>query len=267
MSDTENLYDRVALLGELDMAREHFRERANRTDDPDIDTFDWDHYTLLCAARHEIDRLRAEAERERQALGQIKDKVCGDKHPDWSDDAATYRSRRYIADLCDAALTGAGKRVMSETTQEGNNMETLTCACGRPSIYESGECVVCGSEEVANLRAGSFEGRVHAVVDRVHALFKDRIGDLLTDEEINRRGANMTTRVLRIETTDGNTFYSRDWSYGLVGALERQCDKLHGGVKIMVLEKMTDEEYWRIPASNSSADLFRSAEAESEGAG
>ena len=66
-------------------------------------------------------------------------------------------------------------------------------------------------------------------------------------------------RILHIETRDGCNFYARDWGYGLVAALERQCDKLHGGVKHMALEKMSDEEYRRIPASNSSSELFWSA--------
>lgn len=41
----------------------------------------------------------------REALAAIKKHVCGDKHPAWSNDDAVYASRRYIADLCDAALS------------------------------------------------------------------------------------------------------------------------------------------------------------------
>lgn len=33
---------------------------------------------------------------------------------------------------------------------EPNDMENLLCACGRPSVYESGECEVCGKEDEPN---------------------------------------------------------------------------------------------------------------------
>lgn len=63
-------------------------------------------------------------------------------------------------------------------------------------------------------------------------------------------------RVLLITTNDGNLFYSAEFSAPLVAALERQCNKRHGGVKQMTLEDMTDEQYQAIPTTNQSADLF-----------
>jgi len=38
------------------------------------------------------------------ALHRIKAIVCGERHPNWSDDMATGHSRGRIADLCDLVI-------------------------------------------------------------------------------------------------------------------------------------------------------------------
>lgn len=43
-------------------------------------------------------------EAPREALLDIKNLTCGDKHPNWSNDQATYATRSKIADICDIAL-------------------------------------------------------------------------------------------------------------------------------------------------------------------
>jgi hypothetical protein len=46
----------------------------------------------------------AENAKLREALGNIKGMVCGDKSPRWRDDDTTTASRMRIADICDIAL-------------------------------------------------------------------------------------------------------------------------------------------------------------------
>ncbi|MCR4319715.1 MAG: hypothetical protein NUV74_05190 [Candidatus Brocadiaceae bacterium] len=45
-----------------------------------------------------------EIKRLRTALATVKGYVTGDMCPNWKDPDATYRSRGYLADVCDAAL-------------------------------------------------------------------------------------------------------------------------------------------------------------------
>lgn len=58
------------------------------------------------------------------ALHKIKAIVCGEKHPNWSDDMATTHSRGRIADLCDyvldPSLAQARKRMQEEHTLHDN---------------------------------------------------------------------------------------------------------------------------------------------------
>lgn len=66
-------------------------------------------------------------------------------------------------------------------------------------------------------------------------------------------------RILRIICQDDRIFYSKDWSYDLVAALEQQVMKLHGGVRGLDLISMTEEAYQRIPATVEASELFTAA--------
>lgn len=63
-------------------------------------------------------------------------------------------------------------------------------------------------------------------------------------------------RILKIVTNDDCVFYSDQWNYGLVEALEHQAEKRHSGVYSMELVLMTLEEYNAIPATVESGQLF-----------
>jgi hypothetical protein len=56
----------------------------------------------------EIERLRAERDALRMALVQIKAHCVGNMRPNWSGGEETYRSRAWIADVCDAAMSQKG---------------------------------------------------------------------------------------------------------------------------------------------------------------
>ena len=52
----------------------------------------------------------ARIEQLERALRDIHAAVCGDKHPRWSNDSATYHSRGWIAGHVGAVLAAAGER-------------------------------------------------------------------------------------------------------------------------------------------------------------
>ena len=53
------------------------------------------------AADAYADKQEAEVKRLRSSLAAIKQLVCGEKHPNWTDQYATARTRAKIADICD----------------------------------------------------------------------------------------------------------------------------------------------------------------------
>ncbi len=46
-------------------------------------------------------KQEAEVKRLRERLAAIKQLVCGERHPNWTDQGATTATRGRIADLCD----------------------------------------------------------------------------------------------------------------------------------------------------------------------
>lgn len=63
------------------------------------------HKRVIAEREQTIETLRADNERLRAALAEIKGMVCGDRYPRWSPDGdKTTRSRGIIADICDRAL-------------------------------------------------------------------------------------------------------------------------------------------------------------------
>lgn len=64
-------------------------------------------------------------------------------------------------------------------------------------------------------------------------------------------------RVLKITTNDGQIFFSADWGYELVSALEQQALARHAGVKSMELIEMSEQEYGALRQFSASAELFR----------
>ncbi len=58
---------------------------------------------------HDNKQLREQLAALVDALKEIKIKVCGDKLPNWTNDAHTTQTRWWIADVCDIALAKVGK--------------------------------------------------------------------------------------------------------------------------------------------------------------
>lgn len=66
----------------------------------------------------------ARMQRLENALKVIKGFVCGEKNPNWANDAMTYYTRGKLADLCDIALGNAPESaIRSQYNQGADNME------------------------------------------------------------------------------------------------------------------------------------------------
>ena len=59
---------------------------------------------LPAKAADEIERLLERVANMNEALQRVKGRVCGEKHPYWSDSQRAFVSRGFIADVCDMAL-------------------------------------------------------------------------------------------------------------------------------------------------------------------
>lgn len=59
---------------------------------------------LPAKAADEIERLLELVANMNEALQRVKGRVCGEKHPYWSDSQRVFVSRGFIADVCDMAL-------------------------------------------------------------------------------------------------------------------------------------------------------------------
>ena len=59
---------------------------------------------LPAKAADEIERLHVRVVNMNEALQRVKGRVCGEKHPYWSDSQRVFVSRGFIADVCDMAL-------------------------------------------------------------------------------------------------------------------------------------------------------------------
>ena len=64
---------------------------------------------LPAKAADEIERLHVRVVDMNEALQRVKGRVCGEKHPYWSDSQRVFVSRGFIADVCDMALLTPSK--------------------------------------------------------------------------------------------------------------------------------------------------------------
>lgn len=90
-------------------------------------------FTAMEYAAREAPKLRAllapssdlaRMQRLENALKVIKGFVCGEKNPNWANDAMTYYTRGKLADLCDIALGNAPESaIRSQYNQGADNME------------------------------------------------------------------------------------------------------------------------------------------------
>lgn len=64
---------------------------------------------LPAKAANEIERLHVRVVNMNEALQRVKGRVCGEKHPYWSDSQRIFVSRGFIADVCDMALLTPSK--------------------------------------------------------------------------------------------------------------------------------------------------------------
>lgn len=64
---------------------------------------------LPAKAANEIERLHVRVVNMNEALQRVKGRVCGDKHPYWSDSQRIFVSRVFIADVCDMELLTPSK--------------------------------------------------------------------------------------------------------------------------------------------------------------
>lgn len=60
--------------------------------------------TIKQVAREGFEKTIGRIERLELALRIIKDRVCGEAHPNWENTPRTGASRMYIADVCDSVL-------------------------------------------------------------------------------------------------------------------------------------------------------------------
>ncbi len=88
----ENLFLGGLLAGNLRRIYAAFDEEGN------------DLSALPAKAADEIERLQRRVTDMNEALQRVKGRVCGEKHPYWSDSQRIFVSRGFIADVCDMAL-------------------------------------------------------------------------------------------------------------------------------------------------------------------
>lgn len=66
-------------------------------------------------AADEIEHLHGRVVSMNEALQRVKGRVCGEKHPYWSDSQRVFVSRGFIADVCDMALLTPNDKAIEVT--------------------------------------------------------------------------------------------------------------------------------------------------------
>lgn len=114
----------------------------------------YDLSNLPAKAADEIERLTSRNVCMNEALHRVKGRVCGEKHPYWSDSQRIFVSRGFIADVCDMALlTPSDKAEVTEFTDEdAADVGRALIKAIEVHAYPGWSPAQCPSEIVGDLR-------------------------------------------------------------------------------------------------------------------